>query len=282
MSNRIEKLFLFRMERQIGIQETEKFVTENSLACKLFIHQASQICQIAVVDTENKIRLLRESPTEQAFKENTEILSLRFHSTFLLVFPKKIFLLPRELQEGDHYPTVADMNDIDPDQVYTSVVSSQQCVANFIPRDEYQFWISTLKDIDLIPTTTIIINELSNLKVKYKALVGINFFQDAFEIILLEDNTLRFHNVFKATTPDEFNFFLLTTFSKLNIIPSITQFYLWGIEDENSVYYRKLEKYTRNISLLKATSEMSDIDLSNFSDVNLLTGAIECESYQVT
>src|SRR5690606_24484642 len=270
------------MERQTGIQETDKFVKENSLEHKLFIHQTGQICQIAVVDNENKIRLLRESATDQAFKENTEILSLRFESTFLLVFPQKMFLFPQELQEGDHYPIVADMNNIHKDTVHISVISSQQCVANFIPSDKYRFSISTLKGIKLIPTTTVINNELSNVKVKYKALVGINFFNDAFEIVLLEDSALRFHNVFKATTPDEFNFFLLTVFSKLNIIPSITQFYLWGIDDENSIYYRKLEKYTRNISFPSVVPETLGIDINKHSEINLLTGAIECESYQVT
>lgn len=282
MSNRIEKLFLLRMERQLGIHETGKFVRENSLECKLFIHQTDHICQIAVVDNQNKIRLLRESAIDQAVKENTEILSLRFHRTSLIVFPQKVFLLPQELQMGRHYPLVAEMNNIQGDEVYRSTIESQECIANFVPRDEYLFWISMLKDVTLIPTTTVIINKLSNLKVKYKAIIGINFFKDAFEVVLLEDSALQFHNIFKASTPDEFNFFLLTIFSKLNIVPSISQFYLWGIENKENIYYQKLEKYTRNISFPDATTDVLEIDKEDHSDVHLLTGAIECESYQAS
>lgn len=270
------------MDKQVEITENEKYVKENSLECKLYIHQTDHTCQIAIVDQNNRIRLLRESASDQAFKENTEILSLRFQQTSLVVFPKRIFLLPQELQEGKHYDMVAEINDIEVHDVQTALIRSQQCVANFIPRDEYQFWISVLKDADLIPTTAVIINKLSSVKVKYKVLAGIHFFKDSFEIVLLEDNALRFHNIFKANTADEFNFFLLTVFNKLNIIPSITQFYLWGIEDENSVYYKKVEKYTRNISFPTGSGEIMDVHDSEHSDIHILTGAIECESYQAS
>lgn len=270
------------MDTQTEITENERYVKENSLECKLYIHQTDHTCQIAIVDHHNRIRLLRESASDQAFKENTEILSLRFQQTSMVVFPKKIFLLPQELQEGKHYDIVAEMNGIDINDVQTAVIKSQQCVANFIPRDEYQFWISILKHANLIPTTAVIINRLSSIKVKYKVLAGIHFFKDTFEIVLLEDNALRFHNIFKASTPDEFNFFLLTVFSKLNIMPSITQFYLWGIEDENSIYYKKLEKYTRNIFFPTGSSEIVDVNESEHSNIHILTGAIECESYQAS
>jgi len=249
------------METQSLLNAEEKYVQENSLNCKLFIHPETQISRIAVTDEQNKIRLMQEMPTEDFFKGKAGILNLRFLKTFLVVSPKKLSLIPRDLYE-EGKDSNSELFLQDSGKHYFSVIEKHNCIASFSPYDNQKTWLSILKDAELIPSSKIMINYLTDLKVKYKTILGLNFNAGHFEVVLLEDNNLQFYSQFPCSTPDEFNFFLLTLFEKLALTPALTQFYLWGNIRQDDENYKRLAKYSRNLT---------------FTDSNFLIGATECE-----
>lgn len=253
------------MKTQSGIlEDEEKYVQENSLNCKLFIYSETQHSRIAITDEQNTIRLIQEKPTEDFFKGKTGTLNLRFAETYLVVIPEKLSLIPLDLyDEGKDNELQSLVSESE--KYHYSTIEKQGCIARFIPHDDHKFWLSILKDAELIPSSKIMIEYLTDLKVKYKTVVGLNFYANSFEVVYLEDNQLQFYGQFPCETPDELNFFLLTLFDKLTLTPALTQFYLWGDLTEGDELYQRLAKYSRNLS---------------FASTNFLMEAITCASSQ--
>lgn len=264
------------MESQLELLKAEeKFIQENSLTCKLFIHPKANLSQIAIIDEHHNIRLIQEKPTEDFFKGKAGILNLRFLKTYLIVTPKSASLLPLDLydENADNHLQLLDKKDNQ--EQFSSTIDKQECVINFLPHEDQMFWLSILKDVQLIPSTKIIINYLTDMRVKYKTILGLNFYAHHFEATLIEDNKLKFYSQFRCSTADEFNFFLLTLFDKLDLTPALTQFYLWGDISDGDEKHQRLSKYSQNLSF-PSQENLNLIDQKELSNLNLLTGAIEC------
>src|SRR5690606_40655145 len=103
---------------------------------------------------------------------------------------------------------------------YSSVIDKQNCVANFEVSERQRPWLSLLKGSELIPTSKLMINFLTDLKVKYKSVLGLNFYKKHFEVVYLEDSNLKFYGQFLSTTSDEFIFLLFTFFVILELNPA--------------------------------------------------------------
>src|SRR5690606_9537905 len=148
------------METQSGIlEDEEKYVQENSLNCKLFIHSETGLSRIAIIDAQNSVRLMQEKPTEDFFKGEAGILNLRFSQTYLIVMPENLSLIPLDLYE-ERDKISLESSDLIAENYYTSVIDKQNCVASFLPHEDQKFWLSILKDAVLIPTSKIMINYL--------------------------------------------------------------------------------------------------------------------------
>ena len=228
------------------LQADVDYVQENSLQCRLFIHSESHLSRMAVVDEENKLRVMQEKTTEDFLKDTSGVLNLRFEKTYVVVNARNVQLFPEELYSGaDLEKTGFFGESLLP--VHTSKIGKQQIVAEFQVAENENFWLSVLKDAELIPSFAVVINQLSDL-VRFKTIMGIQFHADYMEVSLFQDNQLLLYNQFPTSTPDEFNFFLLTLFQKFDLTPALIQFFLWGSIVENDDYYSRIAKYSRNIS----------------------------------
>jgi hypothetical protein len=265
------------MESQSELLEfEEKFIQENSLNCRLFIHPKANLSQIAIIDEHNTIRLIQEKPTEDFFRGKAGILNLRFLKTYLIVIPESVSLLPLDLYEEGNDTQLQLEGEKKSFKRFSSVIEKQKCIISFSPHEDQRFWLSILKDIQLIPSSKIMINYLTDMKVKYKTVLGLNFYTEHFEVVLIEDNKLKFYSQFNCSTSDEFNFFLLTLFDKLDLTPALTQFYLWGNIANGDENYQRLSKYSQNISF-PSQENLNLIGQKEYSNLNFLIGAIECE-----
>src|SRR5690606_16756389 len=111
------------METQPGqLEAVDKYLQENSLKCKLFIHPAIDVSQILIVDEDNQIILVAEEPTEDFFKGQVRLLNLRFLETFLVVSPQETVLTPLELYKEGNYRISTTLGS---DNTYSSVISKQ-------------------------------------------------------------------------------------------------------------------------------------------------------------
>ncbi|TCK85158.1 DUF3822 family protein [Albibacterium bauzanense] len=265
------------MESQLELLKAEeKFIQENSLNCKLFIHPKADLSQIAIIDENNTIRLIQEKPTEDFFRGKAGILNLRFLKTYLVVTPESVSLIPLDLYEEDANPSLHLLGEENISKQFSSIIDKQNCLISFSPQEDQKFWLTVLKDVQLIPSSKIMINYLTDMKVKYKTVLGLNFYNDHFEVTLIEDNKLKFYSQFNCATADEFNFFLLTLFDKLDLTPALTQFYLWGDIAEGDENYQRLSKYSQNLSF-PSEENLNLIGQKEYSNLNFLIGAIECE-----
>jgi len=265
------------MESQLELLKAEeKFIQENSLSCKLFIHPKANLSQIAIIDEHNTIRLIQEKPTEDFFRSKAGILNLRFLKTYLVAIPNSASLIPLDLYEENANINLQLPGEENTSKQHNSIIDKQKCVISFSPQEDQKFWLSILKDVQLIPSSKIMINYLTDMKVKYKTVLGLNFFTDHFEVVLIEDNKLKFYSQFNCSTADEFNFFLLTLFDKLDLTPALTQFYLWGDIIDGDENYQRLSKYSQNLSF-PGHENLNLIGQKEFSNLNFLIGAIECE-----
>jgi len=265
------------MESQLELLKAEeKFIQENSLSCKLFIHPKANLSQIAIIDEHNTIRLIQEKPTEDFFRSKAGILNLRFLKTYLVAIPSSASLIPLDFYEENANINLQLPGEENTSKQHNSIIDKQKCVISFSPQEDQKFWLSILKDVQLIPSSKIMINYLTDMKVKYKTVLGLNFFTDHFEVVLIEDNKLKFYSQFNCSTADEFNFFLLTLFDKLDLTPALTQFYLWGDIIDGDENYQRLSKYSQNLSF-PGHENLNLIGQKEFSNLNFLIGAIECE-----
>lgn len=265
------------MESQLELLKAEeKFIQENSLNCKLFIHPKANLSQIAIIDEHNNIRLIQEKPTEDFFRGKAGILNLRFLKTYLVVAPESVSLTPLDLYDENENLSLQLLNEDGAVKQFSSIIDKQKCVISFSPHEDQKFWLTVLKDVQLIPSSKIMINYLTDMKVKYKTVLGLNFYADHFEAVLIEDNKLKFYSQFNCSTADEFNFFLLTLFDKLDLTPALTQFYLWGDLVEGDENYQRLSKYSQNLSF-PSQENLNLIGQKEYSNLNFLIGAIECE-----
>ena len=242
------------------LQADMDYVQGNSLKCRLFIHSESHLSRMAVVDEENKLRVVQEKTTEDFLKDETGVLNLRFAKTCVVVNARHVKLLPEELYNDAELAKTGFYKQDLIAAVHTSRIGKQQIVAEFQVVENENFWLSVLKDAELIPSFAVVINHLSSL-VRFKTVIGIQFHDNYMEISLFQDNHLILYNQFPAATADEFNFFLLTLFKKFDLTPALIQFFLWGSIVEHDDYYARIAKYSSNIS---------------FSDSSILIEAIAC------
>jgi hypothetical protein len=229
------------------LQADVEYVQENSLKCSLFIHSEAHLSRMAVVDEENKIRIVQEKTTEDILKDASGLLNLRFEKTYVVVNARKVRLFPEELYDKAALAET-EFGDQGSPSVYTTAIARQRMIAEFQVHENENFWLTIWKDAELIPSFAVLINHLSEL-VRFKTVAGIQFHGDYMELSLFQDNHLILYNQFPTETPDEFNFFLLTLFQKYDLTPALVQFSLWGNVSENDDYYARIAKYSRNISL---------------------------------
>lgn len=229
------------------LQADVDYVQENSLRCRLFIHSEAHLSGMAVVDEENKIRVVQQKTTEDFLKDTSGLLNLRFEKTYIVVNARKVRLFPQELYSKTALAET-EFGQQDSLPVYTTPLPKQHIMAEFQVREEENFWLTIWKDAELIPSFAVLINHLSDL-VRFKTVVGIHFHPGYMELSLFQDNQLILYNQFPAATPDEFNFFLLTLFQKYDLTPALVQFSLWGNVAVNDDYYSRIARYSRNISL---------------------------------
>ncbi len=100
-------------------------------------------------------------------------------------------------------------------------------------------------------SATIILNRLLTLEKNLKSLrMYLNIETAHFEIIVVENNHLKFYNRFEYSTKEDFIYYLLFTAEQLQLNPEEFPAVLMGSVDENDDLYQIAYKYVRHVSLL--------------------------------
>ena len=100
-------------------------------------------------------------------------------------------------------------------------------------------------------SATILLNRVLTLEKNSKSLkMYLNIEASHFEIIVVENNDLKFYNRFEYSTKEDFIYYLLFTAEQLQLNPEEFPAVLMGSVDENDDLFQIAYKYVRHVSLL--------------------------------
>lgn len=122
-------------------------------------------------------------------------------------------------------------------------------------------------------STTIILNRILTLEKNSNLLkMYLNIEVSHFEIIVVENNKLKFYNRFEYNTKEDFIYYLLFTAEQLQLNPEKFPVVLMGSVDENDELYQIAYKYVRHVSILSKDAMLysSDTSPKHFTLLNSL------------
>ena len=113
-------------------------------------------------------------------------------------------------------------------------------------------------------SSTITLNRVLTLEKNSKlAKMYINIEPSHFEIIVVENNHLKFYNRFEYFTKEDFIYYLLFTAEQLQLNPEEFPLVLMGAINDTDDRYKIAYKYVRNISLLSNDAMLYSKNMSS-------------------
>jgi len=97
-------------------------------------------------------------------------------------------------------------------------------------------------------STTLIEGMLMKYKNQGKKMLLINFHRGAFDLIFLDDNSVKLYNSYTYQTKEDFVYFVLFVCEQLKLNPEKVELMITGELEKKSEYYHLLYTYIRNIS----------------------------------
>ncbi len=129
------------------------------------------------------------------------------------------------------------------------------------------------KHFSTILIETILVLEKNSLSTKMYVHVS----DTHFEIIVLENNLLKFYNTFEYSTKEDFIYYVLFTAEQLHLNPEEFSLVLLGYITKDDDLYKIAYKYVRNVSILKSRNIQKYSD--NVSATNLHNNFISINSF---
>ena len=113
-------------------------------------------------------------------------------------------------------------------------------------------------------SATILINRVLTLEKNTKnPKMYLNIEVNHFEIVVVENNLLKFYNRFEYLTKEDFIYYLLFTAEQLQLNPEEFPLVLMGAITEADELYQIAYKYIRDVSLLHSNSMLHSKDSSS-------------------
>jgi len=113
-------------------------------------------------------------------------------------------------------------------------------------------------------SATITLNRVLTLEKNSNSLkMYLNIEASHFEIIVVENNHLKFYNRFEYSTKEDFIYYLLFTAEQLQLNPEEFPAVLMGSVDKNDELYQIAYKYVRHVSLLSKEAMLYSNDASS-------------------
>ena len=91
----------------------------------------------------------------------------------------------------------------------------------------------------------------------------LNIEKNHFEIVVVENNLLKFYNRFEYITKEDFIYYLLFTAEQLQLNPEEFPLVLMGTIDQEDEFYKIAYKYIRDVSFLNPGSMLHSKDSSS-------------------
>ena len=148
--------------------------------------------------------------------------------------------------------TYDQLNGIDITVVYVPLININNFIFDRFGSFEYKH------------SASILINRVLTLeKNTKKPKIFVNIEHKYFQIVVVENNLLKFYNHFEYITKDDFIYYLLFTAEQLKLNPEEFPLVLMGSVVEGDDFYQIAYKYIRHVNLLQSKSMLYSKDLSS-------------------
>ena len=170
--------------------------------------------------------------------------SLAINHNYATIIPNPIF----NEKKTSQYLTVNFELNAD-DYIYYDDLTNVKAKNVFsLSREVHTFFSQQFKGITFHHHSTSLIEPLFlQHKNRSAPLVIVNVQKSDFQLIILENKSLRLYNSYHYQNEDEFVYFVLFVFEQLKLDASKNEVLLTGQVDENTVAYKKLATYVKHI-----------------------------------
>lgn len=108
----------------------------------------------------------------------------------------------------------------------------------------------------------------------------VNVKNNSYELTIINDTTLIFHNYFNFNTKEDFLYFILFTFEQLKIDNESIPLYFMGLIEEKSVLVELSSRYIRNIRFFNRNNNynyINELDSIPYYYYYILYNSVSCE-----
>lgn len=201
--------------------------------------------------------LLLELQEKEGWKieefKNVNILIDNNLNTFI---PRDFF--QKELKEN--YLSLLNINKHS--NIMTDIITEQNIVNVYPLKNDINF---TSDKVRIFHSSSVLIKKLarefSDRNSETRAFINVK--NNSYELIILNNEKLIFHNYFNFNTKEDFLYFILFTFDQLNIDNESIPLYFMGFIEEKSSIVELCSRYIRNIRFFNRDNDFNYINELN-------------------
>lgn len=237
--------------------QDEDFIRKNSLQCTLWIQIADEASRILILDQKNKARLMEENHSKSIFLGEWTYSNLRFAESSLIISPESFTFLPLEFKDKEDFSSVNSFLIQEGEQLECEIENTT-ISTYFNIRPELADLKNNSLDLQVIPSSNLLIQHAMRIATDDHEVICINNHTSFFELVYIENKKFIFYNRYAATSPDDFNYYLLSIFEQFSMSPAEVLFYFTGDMDENDAIYERAAKYSSKLNFLSSEKDKSD------------------------
>lgn len=256
------------------IQESINLNSKNTDNYIMTIQHSLDGLSFVVFDTaENKfIALKHYHTTEKNISLETLLLELQekeslnfdeFKNVNILIDNNNNTFVPKDyFQEETKEDYLSLLNIKHSNNISTDDIAEHNIVNVYSYDDKLNFLNNNIKVYHSSSILTKkLLKEFSGRNPETRAFVNVK--NNSYELIIINNDKLVFHNYFNFNTKEDFLYFILFTFDQLNIDNESIPLYFMGFIEEKSTLVELCSRYIRNIRFFNRDNDFSYINELN-------------------
>ena len=170
--------------------------------------------------------------------------------------------VPKDYFQEESKDSYLSLLNIKNPNILTDDISEHKIVNVYSSQDKLDFLNNNVK---IYHSSSILVKKLmkefSDRNPETRAFVNVK--NNSYELIILNNDKLIFHNYFNFSTKEDFLYFILFTFDQLNIDNESIPLYFMGFIEEKSSVVELCSRYIRNIRFFNRDNDFNYINELN-------------------
>jgi len=224
-------------------------ITDNALCCSLWSSDENSYESIFSINFKNKNNYIEEIKT---FFEKENIFYQQYKKVNIVVATNKNTIVPTSKFSEDKLENIFyNVFEYDKNEkvLFSKLPKTNTIIIYSIDKQLYDFFLSNFSNIFFnsisLPFIEFNFEQNKHSENKEKIQLYIQIFDNYFEILLLQNNKISFYNTYKYKTENDFLYYVINIFDKLQLSQEKTRVCISGFVDSNSLTIIMLKKFVR-------------------------------------